>query len=593
MGSSVEFQPYLDSIIRHYGKWQKLYTLTDAEGRKTEEVENEIPYFPLDLQVQSVVKAEPDESSEASEEPKEKIERFTVLEGLRKYTDEHVLLVGRPGSGKSTALARLMWELAQEGQIPVLIELRSWRTSVLELICRFFRKDFFQEDNLQSLSMEQLEVLLDERKLVLLVDGVNELPSEVARRDVNEFRKDYLKVPMVFTTRDLGLGGDLGIENQLEMQPLTDKQMRAFVEAYLPGKAKEMLLQLKGRLRELGQTPLLLWMLCSVFRRTEEIPPNLGEVFRAFTRGYEQQIKQDVVVESDRRLWPSLLQELAAAMMQGETRIDFRVAIKPSEVHNIFSNSGYLPTDNLFAPHQALDDLLKHHLIQKNGDLVEFRHQLIQEYYAAEWFLNHIKRIDERALRRDYLNYLKWTEPTVLLLSLIQSKTAAVQLVKHALAVDLRLGAKLIKELKPDVRSSGISLIKNLEVKDWLRKELIKASQPKINTQNEQCKHKYLEDNFSTIDMEKLYKNIDSENSKLRWDAISKLEIIRFSSERIVDKRATDIFLNSTHHPDPEIRWGTAHGLLICGDQTAIPSLLLLADDSNENVRNSATLGDI
>ncbi|BAZ25074.1 PBS lyase HEAT-like repeat domain protein [Kalymmatonema gypsitolerans NIES-4073] len=45
-------------------------------------------------------------------EKQEKIERFSVLEGLRQYAPDHVLLVGRPGSGKSTALARLLLEQA-------------------------------------------------------------------------------------------------------------------------------------------------------------------------------------------------------------------------------------------------------------------------------------------------------------------------------------------------------------------------------------------------------------------------------------------------------------------------------------------------
>jgi hypothetical protein len=43
----------------------------------------------------------------------EKVEQLPVLEGLRKYQDNHVLLVGRPGSGKSTALQQLLWEEAQ------------------------------------------------------------------------------------------------------------------------------------------------------------------------------------------------------------------------------------------------------------------------------------------------------------------------------------------------------------------------------------------------------------------------------------------------------------------------------------------------
>lgn len=38
----------------------------------------------------------------------ERIEQLPVMKGLRKYAANHVLLVGKPGSGKSTA------ELAQE-----------------------------------------------------------------------------------------------------------------------------------------------------------------------------------------------------------------------------------------------------------------------------------------------------------------------------------------------------------------------------------------------------------------------------------------------------------------------------------------------
>jgi len=51
------------------------------------------------------------------EREKEKIERLTVLDGLRKYALEHVLLVGRPGSGKSTALVRLVLEEAEKANL--------------------------------------------------------------------------------------------------------------------------------------------------------------------------------------------------------------------------------------------------------------------------------------------------------------------------------------------------------------------------------------------------------------------------------------------------------------------------------------------
>jgi predicted NACHT family NTPase len=117
---------------------------------------------------------------------------------------------------------------------------------------------------------------------------MNELPSDAARTDVANFRRNYPKVPMIFTTRDLSLGGDLGIEKKLEIQPLTEMQMQAFVQAYIPGKAAAMLQQLKERLQDFGKTPLLLWMLCEVFDQTpnQQLPNNLAEIFQVFTRMY-------------------------------------------------------------------------------------------------------------------------------------------------------------------------------------------------------------------------------------------------------------------------------------------------------------------
>jgi putative NADH-flavin reductase len=65
------------------------------------------PLFDFDLMVQTIqpAKEEPGEAQQKTER--------CVLEGLRKYAPKHVLLVGRPGSGKSTALVRLLLEEAE------------------------------------------------------------------------------------------------------------------------------------------------------------------------------------------------------------------------------------------------------------------------------------------------------------------------------------------------------------------------------------------------------------------------------------------------------------------------------------------------
>jgi predicted NACHT family NTPase len=272
------------------------------------------------------------------------------------------LLVGRPGSGKSTALARLVLDEArQRRSIPVMVELRSWQGSVLgssivELIGNALRRHRL------ALTEGQLEALWQDDRLLLLFDGLNELPSEAARSQLTAFRQNHLNIPMIFTTRDLSIGGDFGIEKRLEMQPLTELQMQTFVRSYIPDLAEKMLRQLSDRLRELGQTPLLLWMLCDLFRTMGEIPENLGLVFRLFTQGYERKLKQDVPIESDREWWKPVLQQLAWVMMQGEKPTELRVKIGKSEAVRAIGQflEGKVPYAEDFA-RKCLRDLQQYH----------------------------------------------------------------------------------------------------------------------------------------------------------------------------------------------------------------------------------------
>jgi HrpA-like RNA helicase len=89
--SDFDFQPYLSAIVVHYAKDDRFYTPTDAL---------------LPLEVRTVERQE-------KEGQEKRVEQFPVLEGLRKYAlgerREHVLVAGRPGSGKSTAGRQQHW----------------------------------------------------------------------------------------------------------------------------------------------------------------------------------------------------------------------------------------------------------------------------------------------------------------------------------------------------------------------------------------------------------------------------------------------------------------------------------------------------
>ncbi len=391
----VEWRSYLESICSdpNYRKWWKFYTITDVVGKKSERQKQDSPLLDLGLTVK-VIKQEEKKKEEGEEE---KTERLTVLDGLRKYASDHVLLVGRPGSGKSTALVRLLLEQAQKAlgnekaKIPVLVKLRyidiKIKDSVLELIRKFFI------GHKLLLKLTEIEKLLFKQRLFLLIDGVNELPAGEARLELAAFRETYKDTPMIFTTRVLGVGGDLNITCKLEMQPLTEQQMRQFVRAYLPGQGEQMLKQLSGRLKEFGQTPLLLSMLCSVFPNSNQIPSNLGLVFRRFTEKYSHELKQYVpTYKESRDWWSELLKHLAWVMTQGKSKTEIQVAISRQqaerELTEFLKGKVDYPEDCAL---RWLNDLLKYHLIQVQADnQIEFRHQLIQEYYTAESLLEKL-----------------------------------------------------------------------------------------------------------------------------------------------------------------------------------------------------------
>jgi hypothetical protein len=120
------------------------------------------------------------------------------------------------------------------------------------------------------------------------MDGINELPDDEARRNIKEFRLDYSDVPMVFTTRDLGVGGDLGIEKKLEMQSPKEAEVEKFVRECMPGGSEERLQQLRQRLRELGQTPFVMWMLYFIVEKTGTVPSGAGSAFRELEGGKMQ-----------------------------------------------------------------------------------------------------------------------------------------------------------------------------------------------------------------------------------------------------------------------------------------------------------------
>ena len=461
-----EFQPYLQSVLD-----------TSREDTQREVSDRYIPTLAeLPLRVQTWT-LKPDLQGQ----PKKKREELAVLEGLRNYASDHPLLVGKPGSGKSTSLRWLLWQKAEQcleaieqskteiPPIPILIELRGLKGSVLAAI---------QEKLGWWLDLDEkpLKALLRDRRLLVLLDGLNELPNQQAWQEIEKFRQVCvdLRVPLIITTRELGSGLLQGNAKKLEMLPLTEPQMQEFVYKQLPETGGELWRQIQGKLRELAETPLLLKMLCDVFEPNKKIPENQGDLFRKeFARRYEEFKPERLrnVSEDSRRFAFDLLTYLAFRMVQGEPHIDSSkpsaswIAIPKTDAEKIlatFLAGDRTPTlEDRTKAKEWLEDLVEWHLLQVASDppQIEFHHQLFQEYYAAEWLAPQLEKLSDKELQYYYLNYRKWTEPLAMAMSFVDSDALAVRMVKLALEVDLYLGAKLAGVVKLDWQQTTINLV--------------------------------------------------------------------------------------------------------------------------------------
>jgi HEAT repeat protein len=459
-------------------------------------------------------------------------------------------------------------------KIPVLVKLRRCTSTIEALI-----QDFFGKHQL-PLSLSAIEHLLQQGKLLLLLDGLNELP-DAFRTEIANFREKYRKsTPMVVSTREQSIGGTLGINKTLKMLPLTEPQMQEFLRGYLSEEGDRLFQQLKGdRLRKFAETPLLLWMLCRVFaeecsraeqeKRPPKLPDNLGLAFREFTQLYDQKLQEDAPTES-RDQWSKLLQHLAFALMHDKEVVEFRLSMPKEEAENLL-------TDCLQQEGRAnareyaekwLQDLLDYHLIQPvtqpNLEIhIEFRHQLIQEYYAAEYLLRLLPDLNDEELKRDYLNLLKWTEPIALMLALVDDEAQALRVVKLAINdVDLMLGARLAGQVNLNAQEQTIRLIASRDI----------STNSKI----------YLLDRTSSeLAIPELQKFVNHEDNDIRGSAFYSIgKIGGEPALRALDRALDD---NLSH-----VRLNAVFALSEIGSDSVIPSLIKATNDKDPDICSKA-----
>jgi HEAT repeat protein len=563
-----KYEKYLQEICRRYEQWWNEVALTDT-------IANQQASFSFEQMVQT-------EEKTKTEEKPQKIS-LPIFQGIQNYLkSEHILLVGSPGVGKSTALLRCLISFAKEElekpepRIPVLVQLKRYNarfsnsddpSGILRLI-----KDTLEPELWLEIS-EINKLLFKDKRLILLLDGLNEMPAGTVRTELEEFRKKCARcdVPLICTTREGG--GTLDIKRQLEIQPLNPLEIERFLRECMPDQGQQVSQLLNRDNRELSRTPFVLWMLYQLFQEKGIVVETLGEAFRQFFK-YFKKYKEDAPVTDERREdWHLWLECLAFTMLNSPPN-ETGLVISEERAEKVLTER----FGELAGASSRIKELLKYHLLERVSEKeVSFHHQLIQEYYAAECLLPQLSELIKEQpgqkytrFQIDYLNYLKWTEAIAIMLGLPEiTENQAKHLIELALDVDLYLGARLAGEVKPKWQEKTVGLVAGLQISKLVKIEILGVTK-------------------SGQTIPQLEKALEDRNAFIRWLAVLSLtKIGNVAAVHALAKALTD--------ENSSIRWRTISALKAIGNEAAVKTLvkdLTYKDcDTRKNVANA--LGEI
>jgi len=340
-------------------------------------------------------------------------ERVSGLAVLAKHTN--LMVVGKPGSGKTTYLQRVVTECnagnLQAHKIPVLLKLREFVDDGRSLSYSLER---YLEQCWQLSAAETQRVLNQGRSLVLL-DGLDEVTGQDGKtitKQIKRFARDYPQVQMVITCRTQSQESRFERFDYVEVADFNESQVRSFAEHWFQtvcadvtvGQAKataflEQLFREENKpIRELAITPILLSLTCTVFYRTEKFYSKRSKLYE---EGLElllerwdksREIERDEIYRDlsvERKL--ELLSYLAVKKFEQEQYVLFEQAEIEGYIAE-FLGIGQRESRVVLRAIESQHGLL----IERSQKIWSFSHLTFQEYLAACQLISSFQINDHR-----------------------------------------------------------------------------------------------------------------------------------------------------------------------------------------------------
>lgn len=326
-----------------------------------------------------------------------KFEEMPLVAILNRH-ERLFLILGEAGSGKSTSLRRLAYILAQKGLetdkpivIPVLLRatdvVAKQNLSLLD-ICAEETKKLMNSD---SPSFTQQNLAGGE--VIVFIDALDELVDDAGRTSVltliKQFHTLYPECRVILTSREYAFLKDLPDLKTFatfRLSPINYKQAEQIIDRLRKGQSlpiensKEIIRRLQD-VHGMELNPLLVTVFAATTEYSrQDIPANITELFKKFTEMMlgRWDASKGLAHQYHAPLKDFLLKKVGFEMHRRQV-----TSISTGEFQNIIA-SELTSRGHKADTGQILDEIVNRSgLFRTMGDSIEFRHLLLQEFFAG------------------------------------------------------------------------------------------------------------------------------------------------------------------------------------------------------------------